>query len=158
MKSPEMIEPTDSSPLETEGSPHFESNEFHEGGDIQKLWKKYRWMGEPPRAGSPVEGRLRETCRRYMKHVLGEAISPELDQIKAGGDQEDYFAQFRKKDKDSSGASRRELHNQIALMVAGQQRSGMDTEAALRIAEFASEVAFNRSTAETLAAKERGEL
>jgi hypothetical protein len=93
-----------------------------------------------------------------MKHVLGETASPELELIKKGGDTEDYFTQFRRKEKDSSGAARRELHNQIALMVVGKQRSGMDTDAALRIAEFASEVAFNRSTTEALAAKERGDL
>lgn len=158
MKSPELAEPIDSSSPETEETSVSESKELHEGGDIQKLWKKYHWMGEPPRAGSPVEERLRETCRRYMKHVLGESTSPELSVIKKGGDSEDYFAQFRKKEKDSSGASRRELHNQIALMVVGRQRSGMDTDLALKIAEFASEVAFNLSTAKALEATERGEL
>lgn len=158
MKSPEFIEPIDSVEPETEEASVSKLNEHHEGGNIQKLWKKYHWMGEPPQANSPVENRLRETCFRYMKHVLGESTSPELDLIKKGGDSEDYFAQFRKKQKDSSEASRRELHNQIALMVAGKQRSGMDIDSALRIAEFASEVAFNRSTIEALASKERGEL
>lgn len=149
MKSPELAEPIDSSSPETEETSVSESKELHEGGNIQKLWKKYHWMGEPPIAGTPVESRLRNICYRFLQYRLGKFKSADILNIKQP-DPENYFAQFRKPTKNHSEVSQRELHNQIALMVTGKQRSGMEHEEAEKVTQFASEVAYNCSLEDAL--------
>lgn len=110
---------------------------------LLSLWKKYGFMGEPPIKGSPVEERLYETCRKYLKHALGEISTPPIKKSyekEIMGDSENYFAKKTDLIKSSSDPSRRELHNQIALMVVGRQRSGMDSVSAEAIADFACEL------------------
>lgn len=111
---------------------------------LKELWKKYHFIGNPPLAGSPVEERLKDTCARYMKYVLGKVEPPQTQ-----SNTEDYFAQFRANvKKPDSEASRRELHNQIALMVLGSQRSGMDITTAEQLTDFASELTYGCSIEE----------
>lgn len=110
---------------------------------LLSLWKKYKFIGEPPVKGSPVEERLYETCRKYLKHALGEvSVAPvkKYYEPETVGDSENYFAKKQDLVKTSSDPSRRELHNQIALMVVGKQRSGMDSVSAEAIADFACEL------------------
>jgi len=106
---------------------------------LVSLWKKYHFMGEPPVKGSPVEERLYNTCERYMRIVLNQDFVVPLKKDPSGYEGgENYFV--KKTEPTSSDASRRELHNQIALMVAGTQRSGMAYARAEEIANFACEL------------------
>ncbi len=121
-------------------------NPQHVDPILRGLWKKYHFVGNPPLSGSPVEERLNDTCKRYMKYVLGKVESPQKRT-----DTEDYFAQFRQNiKKPDSEATRRELHNQIALMVIGKQRSGLELAKAEEITEFASELTYGCNVEEAI--------
>jgi hypothetical protein len=119
------------------------------------LWKKYKFFGEPPVKGSPVEERLRDTCRRYMEY----ATNPEQFKKIVNTDSENYFSQGRPLMKTGeSNAARRELHNQIALMVVGSQRSGMNVGRAEELADFASEYIYGCKVDEAIHRKLEGNL
>ncbi|MEI6528334.1 MAG: hypothetical protein WCO10_01520 [bacterium] len=85
---------------------------------LKILWKKFGFKGNPPKEGSPVEERLFKTCEKYINIV----INPELSRLPG------------------SDPARRELHNQIALMVVGKQRTAMASDQAEYIADFACRV------------------
>ena len=117
---------------------------------LNRLWKKYGFAGEPPIKGGEGEKRLLEACTAYMQHILNPGALY-ANQRTATENSEDYFASIRAKQygkKPMSEASRRELHNQIAIMVMGRQRSGMSDALATKIAEFASEYSYGCSLAE----------
>ncbi len=116
---------------------------------LKKLWAKYRFVGEPPFMNSPVEDRLKDVAKRYAYHVIFPERSSAMktDARFVSHDSEDYFAAGRRKPI-SSDAPRRELHNQLSLMVMGTQRSGMDIALAEHIADFAVEYAYGISTHE----------
>lgn len=116
--------------------------------ELRRLWAKYRFpAGGAPFAGSPAEVRLVETCSRYAQYVLyperfehkQREQNPFTGKSEIVGDGENYFGADRRKSS-SSDSTRRQLHNEIALMVVGQQRSGMGFEQADEIARFAVEV------------------
>ena len=90
------------------------------------LWTKLGLPGKPPAQGSVAEGRLRETCERYTQYV----INPEMMKH-AGSDQR-----------------RRNLHNEIAIMLVGRPRSGMDGVEADKIANFAVQLSTGYSLKE----------
>ncbi len=107
---------------------------------LEGLWKEYGFLGHPPKPGSGADSRLRELCKTYMTYVL----TPRFIEDGSGSeDAENYFSprnrgSYQLSDqKVPSSVRRRELHNQIALMAMGKQRSGMDENLALRIADFA---------------------
>lgn len=79
------------------------------------LWKEYGFDGKPPFSGSKAEERLKEKCRQYSQFV-----------INSKGDLKNY-----------SDVTRRQLHNEIAVMTVGEQRSGMSESEAREIANFA---------------------
>jgi len=85
---------------------------------LSNLWKRYKFLGKPPLKDTAVEQRLKETCLSYYKLMTSDHL------IRVKG----------------SESKKRELHNQIALMVIGKQRSDIDTETAGKIAEFAYEL------------------
>ncbi len=144
MKSPELHEPEENFEEKIERDP-----------ELVFLWKKYRLFGEPPVKGSPVEERLRDTCRRYMEY----ATNPEQFKKIINTDSENYFSQGRPLMKTGeSNAARRELHNQIALMVVGNQRSGMHVERAEELADFASEYIYGCKVAEAIQRRLAGNL
>jgi hypothetical protein len=112
-----------------------------------RLWTKYRFpRGGAPFAGSPAENRLVDACKRYAQYILNpdsfgkqRTRNPITGQNVPVVSEEDYFASRRVKDS-SSDSARRQLHNEIALMVVGKQRSGMESEMAEHIANFAVDV------------------
>ena len=112
---------------------------------LASLWKKFHFMGDPPVKGSPVEARLIDTCARYVRYIA------EPDTMYANAskqvDSENYFAK-NKPIFIKSDSSRRTLHNQIALMVDGRQRSGMSDKRALEIADFACQLVLGQSLSE----------
>jgi hypothetical protein len=85
--------------------------------EIARYWRKFSFPGTPPREGTPVEKRLLDISRKYFE----QALSCE-----------------RKKNSIGSSAERRELHNQLSLMIIGKQRSDIDLALAEKIADFAS--------------------
>lgn len=115
---------------------------------LSALWAKYRFPANgAPFAGSPAEDRLVSACSRYAQYILfperfatkTREVDPSTLRSGLVGDAEDYFAANRRKEG-SSDSARRALHNEIAIMVVGQQRSGMATDLAEKIAEFAVDV------------------
>ncbi len=93
---------------------------------LLNLWKKYKFSGKPPFKDSPAEQRLRETCEKYYKLMVND----QLTRVKGSQDK------------------KRELHNQIALMTIGKQRSEVNTEIAEMLANFASELITGQSISE----------
>ena len=95
---------------------------------LGKLWKKFAFKGNPPKPGSPVEKRLFDTCDKYTNFAInmGLANVPSSDKVK------------------------RELHNQIALMVASKQRTIMLPHEAEEIADFACQFSRGFPLAEAL--------
>lgn len=86
------------------------------------LWKEYDFVGNPPKKGSAAETRLRKTCEEYVtyldsKHLSGKNMAT----------------------INVSEGRRRQLHNEIALMVVSKLRSGMTNSLAEKIADFAFE-------------------
>ena len=87
-------------------------------GFLGELWDGYDFPGKPPFKDSVAEKRLQDTCRQYTRFLdeTTHVTNPKL-----------------------YDTERRKLHNQIALMLVGKQRSGMDPELAEHIAGFAFE-------------------
>jgi len=98
---------------------------------LAQLWRSYRFSGQPPKEGSPVAVRLQETCEAYLKFMVKHAKDGETS-----SENKVYKAH-------ASDAYHRELHNQIALMTTGKQRSDMDTRQAEMVANFACELVFH---------------
>lgn len=86
---------------------------------LKELWEEYDFPGRAPVSGSEAENRLKQACSKYSLFLVGETHT-------------------RSK---SSESDRRALHNQIAIMVVGKQRSGMDAKLAEHITDFAFEYA-----------------
>ncbi len=104
---------------------------------LEELWERYEFPGTPPFKDSVSEGRLKQACRDYAGVVNNLQSSHLLKR-----DSENYIPPQRAVEKISSyDSKRREIHNQIALMVMGRQRSGMDSTLAEHIADFALEYA-----------------
>jgi hypothetical protein len=96
---------------------------------LEELWIEYNFHGKPPFAGSVAEKRLKEICGKYANF---------LDHSKKMLPGEEFVIYGAKKIS-SSDVNRRELHDQIAVMVMGKQRSGMDDSLARSITDFAYE-------------------
>ncbi len=93
---------------------------------ITRLWGQYGFPGSPPKPKSIAQNRLEDYCRDYI-HVL-------TDEVMNKGNMAAL-----------SDSRRRELHNNIALMVVGAERSALDQDEGDRIANFASELIFGQS-------------
>lgn len=81
---------------------------------LKTFWLEYGFSGNPPKSNTEAERRLKSKCEAYARFVI--------DSKKAGS---------------YSDQTRRQLHNEIAVMVVGKQRSGMETREAKSIANFA---------------------
>jgi hypothetical protein len=105
---------------------------------LEELWMEYGFKGHPPFVGSIAENRLKEACNKYANFI---------DRRSKGlpGDEKLIYGIGK---IGSSEADRRAIHNQIALMVTGAQRSGMEIGLAKKIAEFAYEYARGYKTTE----------
>jgi len=94
---------------------------------IGALWRKYNFKGNPPRPGTPVEGRLNKACYEYISYIQSRAqanISEETpNNITRGSD-----------------THQRDLHDQIAQMVFGLNRSQLPNNTAEKISDFACEL------------------
>jgi|SRR5581483_3154092 len=97
---------------------------------LKDLWEEYHFTGNPPKAGSLAEKRLQEKCFEYAEYVTGL-----MSKYQTGS------AQLRGSDAYNYSEKKRQIHNEIAIMVVGQQRSGMDTDLAENIANFAIDYA-----------------
>lgn len=96
---------------------------------LEDLWEEYGFPGKPPRKGTGAESRLHEKCRMYT------SISTKSASI--GMRTENTIHERR-----SSDVDQRQLHNDIAVMVMGRKRSGMEESTARAIANFACEYAL----------------
>lgn len=97
---------------------------------LEELWEEYGFKGKPPYLGSLAEKRLKDVCDQYANSVDAQHGKKPLD---------NDFKLYRKNKSSASDSARRVLHNQIAIMVVGNQRSGMEADLAQAIGEFAYE-------------------
>lgn len=107
---------------------------------LLELWERYEFPGKPPFKNSAVEKRLQDACRAYRNEV-DNLSSPSTYK---NGDSENYVPESQRRTVGRAAVSesrRRDLHNQIALLVVSKQRSGMDRTTAEHIASFALEYA-----------------
>jgi hypothetical protein len=113
-------------PEKTSAAPEKQEKESR----LAELWRRYRFFGQPPKEGSPVAQRLHDTCESYIKSIM---------KSKSGGEKvsENALAMI-----ESSDAYRRELHNQIALMALGHQRSDLDDKRSAELRDFACQLAY----------------
>lgn len=93
---------------------------------LESLWREYNFPGTPPVEGSQAEIRLKDLCGKYALYV--EAQDP------VALDRKTQESKMK-----SSELERRNIHNQIAMMVIGKQRSGLVNSEAEYIGEFAFE-------------------
>jgi hypothetical protein len=102
---------------------------------IKNYWRKYGFAGTPPKADSVAEKRLINACEEYASYLLT------LASINFG----DSTALARGSDE-----KRRELHNNISIMITGSQRSGMEKSLADKIADFAARLTYGTSINEVI--------
>lgn len=117
-----------------------ESREREPDPLLLELWERYEFPGKPPFKNSAVEKRLQDACREYRNEV-DTLSSPNTYRA---GDSENYVPESQRRIIGRASVSesrRRDLHNQIALLVVSKQRSGMDRTMAEHIASFALEYA-----------------
>lgn len=86
---------------------------------LEHLWQQYGFSGNPPRLNTEAEKRLKEKCEQYSRFII------------------DANHQHKSSKEIYSESNRRKLHNEIAVMTVGKQRSGMGLEEAKQIANFA---------------------
>lgn len=101
-------------PTETEGA----------GGQLERLWNIYGFPGNAPKAGTPVEKRLQEKCREYAEKVVKDTIDPARSRTQG------------------SESLRRDLHDEVSVMIFGKRRAGLDSRTAEQIGDFACELAL----------------
>ena len=94
---------------------------------LETLWGYYNFEGNPPKANTSAEKRLRDACERYSNYILFPSNLLH--------NRNDLSKEITKK----SDSQRRLLHNEIAVMTVGAERSGMDIKSARHIANFAME-------------------
>lgn len=93
-----------------------EAEKIREQERINDLWKKFHLVGNPPKVGTPVMDRLFNACQSYINFLAKSKINMMTD----------------------SEATRKDLHNQIALMVDGRVRTSMSPKRSEEISNFAS--------------------
>lgn len=94
--------------------------------ELANLWRRFHLDGKPPKAGTVAEQRLMDKCQFYSNLLL------DPNKTSATG----------------SDSYRRQLHNEIAIMVTGKERSGMAFDDANNIAEFAVKLSTGMSIEE----------
>lgn len=92
------------------------------GERLGLLWSQYGFPGEAPRAGTPVEQRLQGKCRAYADKVVKDAIDPKRS-LTEGSDR-----------------LRKDLHNELAIMIFGKQRDSLDPQSIENVTDFACEL------------------
>lgn len=97
---------------------------------LEELWMEYGFHGKPPFVGSIAEKRLKETCDKYA-----DCVDHNLNKIP--GDEAAAYGGVKK--ISTSESYRRELHDQIAVMIVGRKRTGMEESLANRITDFSYE-------------------
>jgi hypothetical protein len=97
---------------------------------LEELWFEYGFHGKPPFAGSIAENKLKEACDKYADCV-------DHDKKMLPGEEVAIYDGSKK--ISTSETYRRELHDQIAVMIAGRQRTGMEEHLAMHITNFAYE-------------------
>lgn len=97
------------------------------GEAVSRLWKRYGFPDQPPRAGTVAEQRLVQNAKDYIECVVGANTKKDSASDVV---------------RNSSNLRRRELHNKLAIMIYGRLRSGMDNGSAVNISDFAAEIAY----------------
>jgi len=124
----------ESTPISHESRPELES-------DMAGLWKKYRFPGEPPPPGSVGEQRMRKYAEQYISATIGITTTSRVSaEVRAASD-----------------STRRNLHNQLAIMIYGEMRSGMPQRLATKICDFAAELVHPGMTLEDLSSLARAD-
>jgi len=111
---------------------------------LTQLWKQHGFPGQAPAEGTVAAERLQETCRRYITMVNTRLATPV--RTNEDVDPENYRPpevqkMYATKERESSDKAQRDLHNQIAIMIFGESRSNMNEDLAIKISNFAHEVA-----------------
>ncbi|PIT93588.1 hypothetical protein COU00_03550 [Candidatus Falkowbacteria bacterium CG10_big_fil_rev_8_21_14_0_10_43_11] len=83
-------------------------------GAVAALYKKRGFNTQPPKPGSIAEERLINACKKYIPYVIADDASSEKN--------------------------RRQFHNELGLMIMGQERSHLNNYDADRLADFAFEL------------------
>lgn len=120
-----MVSPLEKRRPRQEAEPEVETK-------ITELWKKYGFLGKPPRPGTPVEERVLAKCQEYADYLLKSGLGTELTDP------------FRKR-----------LHNELAIMTVGKDRKELDDVISQKIADFACQVTFGLKMNEFFAQLER---
>ena len=94
---------------------------------IQKGWKKFRFPDEPPRPGTPVEQRMIDTAERYINLAFSRKLRGKNSASEGV--------------KRASESEQRVLHNQLAIMIFGEARTGMKYDTATAVKDFAASIA-----------------
>jgi|WetSurMetagenome_2_1015567.scaffolds.fasta_scaffold459064_2 hypothetical protein len=130
MRSIESYTEEDINSVETGESSEQNEVDPRKSESIKNYWKQYGFPGNPPKAGSIAEKRLIDACAEYAEYFVSMSMS-------SFGDS--------KAIAHGSDAKRRELHNNIAIMITGNQRSGMDNVLAKKLADFAAHLTYGDS-------------
>lgn len=98
-----------------------------DSSDLSQYWKRLNFRGEAPKPASPLEDRLRNKCREYISMVLDPQLRGAIGENR-----------------------RRDLHNEIAIMVLGKSRDDLPYEVGEKVSEFASLVATGMTMGKAL--------
>lgn len=91
---------------------------------LEKLWKEYRFFGQPPGSGSIAEKRLKNACDAYVIYLLETPTSQ------------------------SGDARRRELHDEIARLTVGKSYEDLDYHTIEQLSDFSCRYSRGYSLAE----------
>ena len=117
-----------------------EKIEQAEASQLPKLWRQFRFTGQPPRPGTIAEQRLHDVCENYVNLITvgqGAVTMPAEEDSENYRRPDDIRPSYTEQKVKISDEHRRNLHNQIAIMVYGQARSEMNSALAKTIADFA---------------------
>lgn len=94
---------------------------------LETKWQQFGFPGKPPVPDSEASQRLIDIAKEYTECVVGPGVEKNTasDALRA-----------------ASESARRVLHNKLAIMIFGNPRSGMDERQAIKIAKFATDVAY----------------
>ncbi len=98
---------------------------------VSRYWEKYNFPGEAPPPGSPAEKRVVEICEAYVGTLIGKSSRKNT-----------ASSTLQK----ASNSERRRLHNQLGIMVFGQERTNLSPALARDLADFAASVTHDGLT------------
>jgi hypothetical protein len=105
--------------------------------EIQTLWGRYNFPGNPPPEGSVAEGRMLKIAEDYVESALGVTANKQTASDVV---------------RHASELNQRELHNQLSIMIYGVGRSQMSAgdSRACQVSDFAAGIAFPGDTLDSI--------